>query len=356
MWEQAAVMKVQADAQNLRQARTMQNYGRVARQYQEFLDYWGGDLLTTSAEDVLIYLQTWVPRVLFGDRPWAPSTLRGHVSSLSRVWQLLGRGKMWDVTQRVGNPAASTLVSDHLTCYSAERQKAGYAPQSAVPLFQEELMSCVESCRIKGAQSFLEGRRLKVLRHGRDSLLLVWLYETSRRGADVLDVEWSQLRKAGEERAIAGAFADEVHVEEIWISFVRVKNSKHSRPATVVVHRNEDPEFCPVEALRRWYHTLMWAKEPAEGPVFCVYGDSEEPGAPHHKYTSSALGSRFSELTREIGKRTVHGIRRGRLQEDKAHGARRKELKHTCTAAIRTDRVVDVYCDPARHLPVHATH
>lgn len=345
--------KVNADATGMRGSRSLRDYQRAAVEFTAFLEWWNVKWEDVGPQDVLVYLRDWVPRHQCAQGPWAPSTLRARVSNLSSVFKLLGRGDKWDTVLNAGNPVLATEVSEEMNTYQRQCQAGGWAPRSAVPISRGAMCLVLAEVRRQTEVARLQRDSLAVLGHGRDIVLLVWLWHSSRRGADLLALEWEQVWVQSAAQTAVSVWEAGGEVQGLRVTPSRVKNSGRARPATIMLERQAEPEQCPVAVLHGWWQQLRRAGEATTGPIFCCFNRRTIPPGGRPAQSASGFGHRFKQLMAQCAQPgTVHGIRRGRLQECQSQGGTTEELK--ALSAITTESVLAVYLDQGRHLPVYA--
>jgi hypothetical protein len=190
--------KVAHDAHHLREPVTLRNYQRAARDFQTFLDHWGKRWEQVTASDVLVYVEEWMPRVQMCDREWVPSTLRGRVSDLSRVFELCGCSTAWDEPAQQGNPVRSHVVSESLDRYARQARARGYAPRSAPPVARESVGALTTSVAQRNVEAVNSGRTRTALVQGRNRVLLVWQWaQPPRSGLVASDLGAGEGGRAG---------------------------------------------------------------------------------------------------------------------------------------------------------------
>lgn len=345
--------KVDEDVRSLREPQTMKNYQRAAQQFQRFLHGWGKDWQTVTPGDVLVYVAEWVPRWQMGGEVWAPSTFRGRVSDLSRVFELCGCTGAWDDATQHGNPVQSHLTTETVERYARQARGRGYAPQSAPPVTPEGLSAMTGAAEDRETAAADAGLQRTALVQGRNRLLLVWQWASSRRGQDLLRLTWEQVRDAGRKTLAADAWAAGHEVTGLYVSPQQTKNSGVSRPLTIHLERQLEQELCPVEALRRWWRLATKVGEASRGPLFCAYPTTAAPPGGRAALTSAGYSNQFKRLAQgqALSTTRAHGMRRGRLQHE--HGGDAGEAALMRLADVRTPAVLQLYLDRARHLPVH---
>ena len=285
------------------------------------------------------------------------STLRQYVSALSSCFCKLGRDTPWNELTRTGNPVLSQLVRSHVDMAARRQHANGHREQSAVPVPEHAIRALLCYIDHAAAAAAAGGTPLERLRLARDAAALALLWQSSRRGADLLRMRWDHV-------GVQGSVCD---VTQLWVSSTpgppcgttllitldEVKNDKRSRPATIVVAPESD-ERVTMCAVRRLHH-LLRLQRVLDGHesthVFCSYQRVDPPRRP---LTSSGFANQFASLIRAAqlsqpaGAYTVHGIRRGRIQHAHAQGATMQDLMRL--AGIRTEGIVELYLDAGRHL------
>jgi hypothetical protein len=147
----------------------------------------------------------------------------------------------------------------------------------------------------------------------------------------------------------------------LYVSPQQTKNSGRARPLTIEFSREDGPDYCPVQALYVWWCQLKWAKEATSGPLFCSYKTTAAPAGGRVALSSAAYSNQFKALTQAQGLVTtqVHGMRRGRLQDEEGRlaaqgvGERDREAALLGRAGMTTARVLGFYLDRGRHMSVY---
>jgi integrase len=353
--------KVAEDSQSLREPVTLRNYQRAARAFQEFLSCWGKRWEQVTASDVLVYIEVWIPQNQMGEEEWVPSTLRGRVSDLRRVFELCGCSAAWNEQTQQGNPVHAHVVTESLERYARQARARGYAPRSAPPVARESVGVLTTAVARRSVEAINGGLARTALVQGRNRLLLVWQWASGRRGQDLLRLTWEQVRVGGQARLAAVAWEAGNAVTSLYVSPQQTKNSGTARPLTIQFNCEDDCEYCPVQALYVWWRQLKWAGEATSGPLFCSYRTTAVPEGGRVAMTSSAYSNQFKSLTRTQGVPTtqVHGMRRGRLQDEEMRlvaqgvGERDREAVLLGQAGMSTARVLSTYLDRGRHLAVY---
>lgn len=352
-----AVMRahVAACATANRGTRALANHAREARAFAEFLRVWGKDWADVVPADVLVYLHT-LQGPAGGDRA-APTTLRGRVAALAVVFQRQGRGQAWDAGAQRGNPAKGEVITEHLDTYQREQQAAGWAPRSAVPSELTDVEAMVSRLRTQGREAMDEYLRTggvqakrNALRNERDGVVLVWLWHSSRRGADVLGLTWEQVWDGELDELVTRVWERAAPGPSVLATPQRLKNSGRNRPASIELRKTADEgcgDLCPVRRAWQWWGVLQALGEPASGPLFPSYSGRN---GMQTALTSAGFANRFRGFAGVAADgRTVHGIRRGRLKHAAADGEGVGALLQL--AGISTVSVLNTYVDGARHLP-----
>jgi hypothetical protein len=147
----------------------------------------------------------------------------------------------------------------------------------------------------------------------------------------------------------------------LYVSPQQTKNSGSARPLTIEFSSEEGQEYCPVQALYVWWRQLKWAKEATSGPLFCAYKTTAVPAGGRVALSSAAYSNQFKSLTQAQGLATtqVHGLRRGRLQDEEEQlaaqgvGKQDREAVLLGQAGMTTARVLGYYLDRGRHMSVY---
>jgi len=119
--------------------RTQSNIARLNEQFELFLRRFKGHPAASwhacTPELVLTYLRTDVAgRGGRSGDALAASTLRQHVSNLSRCFVRRGLTKPWDEVPSAGNTVPSRIVRDHVEVIERRQHASGQRARSATPV------------------------------------------------------------------------------------------------------------------------------------------------------------------------------------------------------------------------------
>lgn len=347
--------QAECEAEHLRAARTWQGYQRAAKDFAEFLQFWADPDATWESctpAVVLVYINN-VLLVKHRGRDgglMSPSYLETLLSHLKRVFELLGRDQPWSHQTRSGNPVHSDLISNKKQTYATEYQKRGGCETSAVPLQHSRLTDMLDQF---DEQLRLARRDHDVRKQGfalRDGAMLACLWAHSRRGQDMQNVHWGGVYTAeGDVPILQHWAAGGGALQTINMIPRMTKCVRNRRVGTLVIEPYTPAKYCAITRLRDYYRHLaaQGTMLPAD-PLFCAMD-----GKGQRALTPQAIQARFKNVLRESGDdkgQTVHGMRRGRLQHDRARGATEGQLKQL--SGITTDATLQRYLMPARHLRI----
>jgi hypothetical protein len=259
-------------------------------------------------------------------------------------------------------------VAEYLKAYQKYCAAEGRHEQSAVPLSLAQyqgLMSGLEREVNVTMQGLAQGRGdvHSLLLLQRDAAAFALMWQSCRRGADVLSVQWGGLFASETGEALLsiwgrlGVDAHSCSVSEVFVIPRKTKTEQVTRPSTQIVTA-EGHKFaagCAVRLLGELYSSLIVAGRSvtAEMYVFCGMTDRNSG-----VLSSSALQLRLkravqlhvrgSEAELEKGL-TLHSFRRGRLQHERyVTGATFDTLQEL--AGIKDVGVLQRYLDRGRHL------
>ena len=201
---------------------------------------------------------------------------------------------------------------------------------------------------------------LKLLQLERDAVGVTVLWATWRRGSDVMRAQWEGLYRdhSGELASDYWSAADGGGELPplLLLCPTASKTAYTRRPETLEIRRLSDrPDAaCAVTRLRRYHSALLAAGLSARGFIFRPLSfRSVTTGPAISAITSSALANRFKralEAAEMHEGETVHGTRRGAMQEAERGGMARADV--WSRAGIKTPNVGAMYLDQGRHLAV----
>ena len=341
----------QQESKHLRSDRTWRDYLQQAAAFDSFLARWGSSWDSCDPTAVLIYIHFDLLPKHPGRGGGAPSAsaVNGLISALSRVFHLRGRDQAWSNQNCSGNPVRSDLISNFKECYARQRQQAGTCERSAVPMRQERHNLMMQHLASEVAAAEQSGQVQLAGRHKRDAALLACLWAHARRGADMLNCYWGGLFVPGnpDQLAVSHWAAGLPACKQLYLVPRQDKTTRKERVGTLVLTQMQPDACCPVYWLRE--HCVHQARHGTlDGPIF---GAMDNKG--QRALSSSALRERFKRTLANSGPdhgETVHGMRRGRLQHEQAAGATDSDMR--LLSGIRTDKTLQRYLDPGRHLAV----
>lgn len=352
--------------EHLRGARTQANIERMNGDFEVFLRQFSGHPAGTwhecTPELVLVFLTTVIAARRGRDgAELAASTLRQLVSNLSMCFNLRGRSKPWDDLAAAGNPVQSRLVREHVAVVERRQHASGVRAQSAVPSAISDVQQVLASLDRSEAAATAAGSKLDRLRLARDACMLALLWHSCRRAADLLRLTWGHMYSQSDQQLVSVLWHRSATLPDaVLITADVLKNAKRERPLTIVVKKEEGPSSglssCAIARLRHLFDVIR-----AEGEsccsgdfIFCSYDETLAP-RPRPRLESTAYANRFRAQVDAVfprtgsKTRTVHGVRRGRMQHEASSGASLPEVMRL--AGISTESVAHKYLDPGRHLP-----
>lgn len=298
----------------------------------------------------------------------AGSTLVKAVGQLRRAFVERGRDGPWACMEGgcvpTGNPADSIRVTSYVLAYQKYCVEEGRQEQSAAPMKLAQYVALMEGLKAELDQATREGRAgseqdaQKVIRLARDAAAFALIWQSCRRGADVLSVQWGglfsetgvpMLQEWGRLEC-----PNECGVQRMYVVPRKTKTEQTTRPSTQVIpaETSDKAHLCAVKTLG-WLYVILVAygrSVSAEDYVFSGYSNRDS-GA----LTSSALLLRLKRavqlyVEQDGGKGlTVHSFRRGRLQYERYE--RLVGLEELgLLAGIKDLGVLHRYLDRGRHL------
>ena len=328
--ERAAL--VAEEAMFSKQPRTHSNYQRMHTMFTAFL----GGLFATSAvgwqtcrpDDVCVFLRHHLLPTLAGrsgpECAVASSTLHGLVSSLSQCFVMRGRTQDWCDQRRDGNPVRSGLVSTALRVYQRRQLLSGSRPRSAVPIQLTDLRFLVHRMDAALAAAALAHASARAGLLLRDITHMLYMWNSGRRGQDVLHVNWEDLYLVGPDgqaTPVATLWVGEIQCStvpfgDLLMVPVRTKTEYLRRPATQEIVVHAEAPLCAIRRLRTLYqwHRCRFQTAP-RGPVFL------NQRSPFYRLTSQAAANRVRANIVEFGRdhgETMHSFRRGHVQAAQA--------------------------------------
>lgn len=332
---------------------------------------------TCTDIEVLVFLQAHYLKQHSGRKSdnVAPSTLDSAVSRLVRLFNSYGRTGKWycppGCQQPVGNPASSQRIEDFKRMYARMCKDDGYEEVSAVPLTEADFRAMID-CLDQRVQELVQLQSATALSHLHDILLLerdaaafTVLWESWRRGQDILQLAWS-----GMYATVHGKLVPLVQYWQQNLLTLPMPDRVLAVPGKTKVEQTcralswsflpqQQTRYCAIARLRRLFGVATAAKLPdfAEGWVFTATGRSAG-----QELQADALAKRLSDLQLKIAAHgpavhvaaghqrmyTLHSFRRGRLQMANAQG-----LPAECMmlkAGIKTFDILMRYLDEGRHL------
>lgn len=367
--EQQALLETTLDShaadsrQYLRGARTQGNVERANADFEAFLHQFrghpAGTWLACTPELVLAYLRTDVAgRRGRRGTELSASTLRQHVSNLSMCFSQRGRKAAWDELAAVGNPVLSQLVREHVEVIERRQHASGVRARSAVPCPRADIQRLLRTIDAQREHAAAVGNQLEQLRCLRDACLVALLWHSSRRAADLLRLTWGHVYVAQTTELACAYWARSAGVPDaIMITADVLKNAKRSRPLTITVSSESagSAAFCAVRRLQRLRAAAIDLDSQTHGTTGFLFPSYKTVQPPRTAISSAGFANRFKTFVAAAGQpgeaslSTVHGIRRGRMQHEAAHGTPFSDI--LLLAGIRTESVGRVYLDPGRHLP-----
>lgn len=196
------------------------------------------------------------------------------------------------------------------------------------------------------------GDRVHVLL--RDLTHMLYMWNSARRGQDVLYANWEDLH-------FQGGGSQTVPVHEAWAGVIqqavaprgsllvvpwRSKTEHTRRPVTQSIPINPEPQLCAVRRLRTFYQwQRLRSRVDPIGPIFTSLRDSAvrlsaqaAQARVRHNVTTYGLG----------GEETMHSFRRGHVQAAQAAGESSAITMHR--AGMLSPATFQKYADQGRHL------
>ena len=167
----------------------------------------------------------------------AVSSLRRHVASLSKWHQLAAQGSGLDIA----NPCDTNLVRDTM---QGLRKSNARTPDKAPPILEHHLVRMVKSLD------------MLTLRGHRDRALLLLGWCAALRRSELAKLNWDQVQ------FVAG--------QGLVITVQGAKTDHAGEGQQVGVPYQNNPELCPVHALREWQEVAQ--ADTTQGPVFTQIG------------------------------------------------------------------------------------
>jgi integrase len=362
--------------QYVRPAAGLQRHVALVQEFCEFLGAYGEagcDSLNTCTDvEVLVFLQGHYLRNHQGrgQEEIAGSTLEKAVTQLRGAFAERCRVGPWmyppGAVAPMGNPAHSLRVSQFVKSYQKYCSAIGIQERSAVPMSYSQyvvLMSGIEDEineeleRVACGQGSLPALLLLM----RDAAAFALMWQSCRRGSDVLNVKWGGIFDGDSDVGVVqaceeGEVRDISETNKLFIIPQKTKTEQVGRAATQVIWR--DPALgavgCAVRVLAQYRNVLRIADvEVSRNEYVFISHRRAGDGA----ITVPALLHRFRravarhgvELVNAGRKLTLHSFRRGRLQ----HEAYVNDQSHDWLMRLSGIKDVGVlmrYLDEGRHL------
>jgi integrase len=298
----------------------------------------------------------------------AGSTLAKAVTELRRAFEERCRSGPWDfppgASSPRGNPTNSIRVTDYVRAYQKYCHLVGIQERSAIPLPYEKYLALLRGV----GEEITEELQKVVARTGREYTLLLLLrdaaafslmWHSSRRGADVLSVQWGGIYDGATDLPVWSRWLDGASPwlpEKIYVVPYKTKSEQVGRPATQVVKAwEEDWDCCAIQCLSYYCRALVQAGHVVSASDYVFTGLTRRNPGP---IAADALQLR---LKRALGVHavrprgsadrgfTLHSFRRGRLQHEFYENKMRVEDLQQL-AGIKELGVLQRYLDEGRHL------
>ena len=388
----AALGKVQrAQHKHLHSSQHRDGIDSIAAEFDCFLRQGFGTWDTATDTTVLVFLADAYAEAHTGKYRDAvvSGTLSKAVSQLGRAFAARSRVGPWiwqpDMPAPLGNPCSSQRVTDYITAYANEAQAEGINEVSATPMpyiVYQQFMDHLEAefdrewaLVIRG-----HGSRDRAVKLARDLAAFSLLWASCRRGADILRTLWHRVFTPQFGSAAEGwlqvlqrrsgpfqHYAVQARRAAPDGSVYRLASALLVRPWTTKTSKGRSPETwvaahsCPgrystysaVSNLQTLLAVATLSGWPGirEGPTFSGYS-SRHPEV----ISSSALEKRMCDALKaakiappgRAKQYTLHSMRRGRLQHEKAQGMSDEGLMRL--SGIDCIKTLRRYLDAGRHV------
>ena len=320
------------------------------------------DPFQATPEDLIAYHQNhWIQthgKTLLKGRRWAaPGSVDGNFSYLSGVFEAVGRTGVYNVELQVGNPVLSKLVKDYKEGYARLMREGGFATTSAVHMKEEKLVKLIlleEEIleEMKKKLDWYERKSvIKYLLLERDLLMLCGLWQCCCRGKEmgVLEKERVQDRDGH-------SLFPQIIVMEITAGFpyqIAPKGTKmvqRNRAGVIwlTAEKEERKALCLLRRLQQHFRSCL-AAGVSESKFIVRAETSNHYDLKAEGLSSGAMNKRMQFLLKKhnlFEGETLHGIRRGSIQQAVADGKGIDEVG--AHALQKTREVTRLYLDTSR--------
>ena len=321
-----------------------------------------GDPYQATPEDLVAYHHHyWIRRhgetELKGQLWPAPGSVDTNLSYLSGVFESAGRSGSYNNEVRTGNPVQSKLVRDYKEGYARLLRDLGYATTSAVHMKEEKLVKVVQMHQEVLQEGLKEldwtNRRaaVKQLLIERDLVMLCGLWQCSNRGKEMGVLEKERVQDRDGHSLYPRIVGMEIRPgQQYQIAPKGTKTMQRNRAGVILLEAETEDRasLCLLRRLQQHARNCA-AAGIAESSYIVRPETSNHWDLKNQGLSSSAMNKRMQSLLMkydEYAGETVHGIRRGSMQDEVGKG---KSVEEVGAKALQVTRAVTVaYLDTSR--------
>ncbi len=315
----------------------------------------------TPEELIAYHQQYWVHthgETLLKGRIWpAPGSVEANFSYLSGIFESAGRTGLYNTQLQLGNPVQSKLVRDYKEGYARLMRDIGFATTSAVHMKEEKLVKLIllEDSLLQEAGRDLDwsnkNAAVKYLLVERDLLMLCGLWQCCSRGKEMGVLEKERVQDRNGHSLFPHLVAMEVSAGLPYqIAPKGTKKVQRNRAGVILLEAESEEKkaLCLLRRMQQHTRSCM-AAGVVESKYILRAETRDHSNLKLEGLSSSIMNKRMQSLLQKhslFEGETLHGIRRGSMQQAAAEGKTVEEIG--AKALQKTREVTVAYLDTSR--------
>lgn len=174
----------------------------------------------------------------------ASGTVEGLIQHLVDIFDSVGRGRVWNATLALGNPASSDAVKKYLKAVKEEQARAHVVPKQAKPIFIDKIRKIAEYIDRELSIKDLPVKQKYVLL--RDQALIKLQFFAGDRASDVAIILSQEVKKLHDDKGFVFKH-----------TFGKTLRGGSNKCNTFVIKRCDEKIICPVFGLESYFSFMQ---------------------------------------------------------------------------------------------------